>query len=186
MARASPETDGYYTREAFRCWCDAQPSGRYERVDGRIVAMAPERGAHLRVKGAIYRALHRAVTAAGVPCQALPDGATVEIGDSDYEPDALVNGGAPMADDAVAAPTPVIVVEVLSPRTASTDTGGKLADYFRIPSVAHYLIAYPTRRTVTHHRRTDGAIDTRIIVNGPIAMDPPGIVITAEEINGAA
>lgn len=148
--------------------------------------MAPERGAHLRVKGAIYRALHRAVTAAGVPCQALPDGATVEIGDSDYEPDAPVNCGAPMADDAVAAPTPGIVVEVLSPGTASTDTGGKLADYFRIPSVAHYLIVHPTRRTVTHHRRTAGGIDTRIIVNGPIAMDPPGIVITAEEIYCAA
>jgi hypothetical protein len=46
---------------------------RYERVDGRIVAVAPERGAHLRVKGAVYRALDRAVTLAGVPCQALPE-----------------------------------------------------------------------------------------------------------------
>jgi hypothetical protein len=41
----------------------------------------------------------RAVTVAGVPCKALPDGATVETGDSDYEPDALVNCGEPMADD---------------------------------------------------------------------------------------
>ncbi len=77
--------------------------------------MAPERGAHLPVKGAVYKALDRAVTAAGVPCQALPGGATVETGDSDYEPDAVVNCGEPMADDAVAAPNPVIVVEVLSP-----------------------------------------------------------------------
>ena len=92
MHRAAPGTDGYYSREAFRRWYDAQPSGRYERVDGRIVGMAPERGAHLRVKGAIYKALDRAVTLAGVPCQALPDGATVETGDSDYEPDALAGG----------------------------------------------------------------------------------------------
>ncbi len=77
--------------------------------------MAPERGAHLRVKGAVYRALDRAVALAGVACQALPDGATVETGDSDYEPDALVNCGPAMADDAVAAPNPVIVVDVLSP-----------------------------------------------------------------------
>jgi Uma2 family endonuclease len=125
------------------------------------------------------------VTLAGVPCQALPDGATVETGDSDYEPDALVNSGAPMADDAVAAPNPVTVVEVLSPGTASTDTGGKLADYFRVPSVAHYLIVHPTRRMVVHHQRADAGIDTRIVVNGPIAMDPLGIVITAEEIYGA-
>ena len=161
MNLASPMTDTYYSREEFRRWCEAQTTGRYERVDGRIVAMAPERGAHLRVKGAIYKALDRAVTVA------------------------LVNCGEPMADDAVAAPNPVIIVEVLSPGTAATDTGGKLADYFRVPSVVHYLIVHPTRRTVTHHRRTGEGIDTRIIVNGPITMDPPGIVVTAEEIYGA-
>ena len=91
-----------------------------------------------------------------------------------------------MADEAIAAPNPVIVVEVLSRGTTSTDTGGKLADYFRLLSVAHYLIVHPTRRTLIHHRRTADGIDTRIIVNGPITMDPPGIVITAEEIYGAA
>ncbi|HEY0421743.1 MAG TPA: Uma2 family endonuclease [Rhodopila sp.] len=185
MSLVAPQTDGYYSREEFRRWYDAQPNGRFERVDGRIVAMAPERGAHLRVKGAIYRALDRAVTLAGIPCQALPDGATVETGDSDYQPDALVNCGEPMADDAIAAPNLVIIVEVLSPGTASTDTGGKLADYFRVPSVVHYLIVHPTRRTITHHRRTDSGIDTRIVVNGSITMAPPGIVITTEEIYGA-
>jgi hypothetical protein len=120
------------------------------------------------------------VTVAGLPCQALPDGATVETGDSDHEPDALVNCGEPMDDDAVAAPNPVIIVKVLSPgtTTTTTDTGGKLADHFRVPSVAHYLIVHPTRRTVTHHRRTGDGIGTRVIVNGPITMAPPGIVIT--------
>ena len=89
-----------------------------------------------------------------------------------------------MADDAVAAPNPVIVVEVLSPGTATTDTGGKLADYFRVPSVAHYLIVHPTRRMVTHHRRAGASIDTMVVVGGPIMMDPPGIVVTVEELYG--
>ena len=184
MTVVSPETDRRYSREEFRRWCDAQPRGRYERVDGRIFAMAAERGAHLRVKATVYKALDRAVAAAGVGCQALPDGATVECGDSDYEPDALVNCGEPMADDALAAPNPVVVVEVLSPGTASTDTGGKLADYFLVPSVAHYLIVHPIRRMVTHHRRTGASIDTLVVVNGPITMDPPGIVVTVEELYG--
>ncbi len=174
--------DRRHSREEFRQWCEAQPGGRYERVEGRIVAMSPERGAHLRAKGAVYKALDRAIAAAGVQCQALPDGATVETGDSDYEPDALVNCGEPMADDAVAAPNPLVVVEVLSPGTASTDTGGKLADYFRAPSIAHYLIVHPTRRMVTHHRRVGDGIETRVVVNGPITMDPPGIVIAVEEL----
>ena len=153
--------------------------GRPHRGDGPRARRAPA-GQGRGLQGA----LDRAITAAGVPCQALPDGATVETGDSDYEPDALVNGGEPMADDAVAAPNPVIIVEVLSPGTASTDTGGKLAGYFRMPSVMHYLIVHPTRRTITHHRRAGDGIDTRIITRGPIAMTPPGIVIDADEIYG--
>ena len=182
MNHLPPEMRQRCSREEFRRWYETQPAGRYERVDGHIMAMAPERGAHLRVKGAVFKALDRAIAIAGVDCQALPNGATVETGDSDYEPDALVNCGEPMADDAIAAPNPVVIVEVLSPGTASTDTGGKLADYFRLPSVAHYLIVHPIRRTITHHRRTGARIDTVIVVNGPITLDPPGIVITVEEL----
>jgi Uma2 family endonuclease len=96
----------------------------------------------------------------------------------------MVNCGDRMADDAIAAPNPVIVVEVLSPGTASVDTGGKLAGYFQVPSIMHYLIVHPTRRTVTHHRRSGDVIHTTIVVNGPIEMDPPGITINVEEIYG--
>lgn len=182
MSVALAEIERFYSRAEFRRWCADQSSGRYERLDGRIVAMAPERGAHLRIKAAVWLALRRAVAAAGVTCQALPDGATVETGESDYEPDALVNFGESMADDAVAAPNPVIVVEVLSPGTASSDTGGKLAGYFQVASVNHYLIVHPIKRVITHHRRTPDGIETRIVVSGSIVMDPPGIEITVDEI----
>jgi len=48
------------------------------------------------------------------------------------------------------------------------------------------MIMHPTSRTVTHHRRAGDGIDPRIVVNGPITLVPPGIVITVEEIYGAA
>jgi Uma2 family endonuclease len=115
----------------------------------------------------------------------LPDGATIETGESDYEPDAVVNCGPPMADNATAAPNPTIVVEVLSPGTVASDTGAKLVGYFQVPSVAHYLIVQATKRVITHHRRTADGIDTRIIVAGKIVMDPPGITIMLEEIYDA-
>ncbi len=180
-----PEPDEWFSREEYRRWCEAQPRGRFERVDGRVVAMSAERIGHVRMKTAVYLALRRAVAAAGIECEAMADGVTVEVGDSDYEPDALVNCGPPVTGDAIAAPHPVIVVEVLSPGTRSIDTGAKLADYFLVPSIAHYLIVHPARRRIIHHRRTDDGIATRIVASGPIAMDPPGIVITAEEIYGA-
>jgi len=186
MSTALTDTDRIYSREEYRRWCDAQPRGRFERIDGRIVAMAPERAAHVRIKSAVYKALERAVTAAGINCEALADGITVETGDSDYEPDALVNCGTPMDDDAVAAPNPVVVVEVLSPGTASTDTGAKLAGYFRVSSVHHYLIVHPKKRQVIHHSRAGDRLDTHITVSGLIVMDPPGITISMDEIYSAA
>jgi Uma2 family endonuclease len=62
---------GYISREAFRRWYDEQPAGRYERIDGQIVAMTPEWAAHVTVKAAVWLALRRAVSAAGVPRPAI-------------------------------------------------------------------------------------------------------------------
>jgi hypothetical protein len=63
-------------------------SGCASNMKRRAASSSPQTssGARPRVKGAIC-----AVNLAGVPCQALPDGATVETGDSDYERDALDN-----------------------------------------------------------------------------------------------
>ncbi len=41
------------------------------------------------------------------------------------------------------APNPVVVVEVLSPSTRGIDTTVKLAGYFLVPSLKHYLIVEP-------------------------------------------
>ena len=171
------------SRTEYRRWAEAQPRGRYERVAGEVVAMAPERIAHVRVKARVWQALNQAVRAAGPPCEALADGITVEVGDdTDYEPDALVNCGERIAGDEIAAPNPIIVVEVLSPSTQSVDTGAKLADYFKVPSIRHYLIVRADRRAVTHHRRNDnGGIDTRLASAGRITLDPPGIEIAIED-----
>jgi Uma2 family endonuclease len=102
-----------------------------------------------------------------------------------YEPDALVHCGERLADDTVIVPAPVIVVEVLSPRTSSRDVGAKLADYFRVPSIRHYLIARTDRPTLIHHRRGDGeVIETRIVTAGAVHLDPPGISLDLDHIYG--
>jgi Uma2 family endonuclease len=136
-----------------------------------------------RLKADIWRTLDREIRAAGLRCQAAPDGMTVEIDeDTDYEPDALVNCGYPIQDDATAAPRPVIIVEVLSPNTASLDAGGKLADYLRVPSVQHYLLVRPLRREIIQHCRVGDRIETRIVGTGSIDIDPPGIKLSLDEI----
>ena len=173
----------YLSRAAYRAWAEQQPRGRFERVGGRVVRMTPERVVHAQLKAAVWRALDDAVRGVGIEAQALPDGITVEVGeDTDYEPDALVNLGPPLGPDDVAAPNPVIVVEVLSPGTRSVDTGEKFAGYFSLPAVQHYLVVSARRREVTHHRRAGHAILSAIVTQGTIALDPPGISIALDAI----
>jgi Uma2 family endonuclease len=71
------------------------------------------------------------------------------------------------------------VVEVLSRSTMGRDTGGKVADYFRLPSVQHYLIVRAEDRVIIHHARTgENSILTHMPHDGPIPPDPPGITLT--------
>jgi Uma2 family endonuclease len=173
-------------RGEFRRWAEQQEGARYERVNGEPVAMAPERAIHARIKARVWQALDREIREQDNDCEALPDGMTVEVdADTDYEPDAVVNCGPPIRDDAIAATNPVIVVEVLSLGTRGVDTGAKLDGYFRVPSIIHYLIVLRAKRGVIHHRRApDGDIDTRIVSSGRIALDPPGIALDSDEIYG--
>jgi Uma2 family endonuclease len=169
-------------REEYRTWAEQQRAGRYERMNGIVVAMAPERIAHARVKARIWQALDPAIRVAGVPCEALPDGITVEVGDSDHQPDAIVQCG-PIDPNGTVADSPVIIVEVLSPNTSGIDRSWKLAEYFRLPSLHHYLIIWADKRQIAHHRRArSGEIDTQTITNGDIRLDPPVITIGVEEV----
>jgi Uma2 family endonuclease len=185
MAKALDKPPGRMNVDQFLSWAMAQPDApRYELMAGQVVAMAPERAVHARRKARLWRALSDAIDAAGLPCEALPDGMTVKIDEyTAYEPDALVHCADPLVDDAVIVPAPVIVVEVLSPSTATRDTGAKLADYLRLPSVRHYLIVRTDRPTVIHHRRGDGdIIETRIVTAGALALDPPGFTLDLDRI----
>jgi Uma2 family endonuclease len=169
------------SREEFHRWAEGQPV-RYERVNGEPVAMSPERIQHVRVKARVWAALDRAIATAGVDCEALNDGVTIEVDDdTDYEPDAVVNCGPAASPDAIAATNPVIVVEVLSPSTQSIDTGDKLAGYFRVASVQHYLIVSTRRREVIHHQRRGEIIVSKVTNVGSIGLDPPGIAIDIAE-----
>ncbi len=169
------------TADQFIAWTLQQPEGeRYELASGEVVAMAPERAGHSRAKSRIHRALADTVAAAaGLPCEAFPDGMAVRIGDDTvYEPDALVRCGPPVDDEAVEIGDPVIVVEVVSPSSRGRDTATKLADYCRLGSLRHYLIFWAARGLLIHHRRTDDAgIETAILRAGALRLDLPGLVL---------
>ena len=172
-----PET--YMTRADYRTWAEQQSGGRFERHQGIVVAMPPERAGHSLGKAAVRDELLRGVRAVGLPCQMFPDGMTIEVGDSDYEPDAVLRCGPRLPNDAIAIPDPLMVVEVLSPGTSAIDRGHKLREYFRVPSLRHYLIVWPDIQRVVHHRMTPGgALATEVCTEDEIRLDPPGISIS--------
>jgi Uma2 family endonuclease len=124
---------------------------------------------------------------AGLPCEVFPDGMTIEVEESDFEPDAVLRCGDALGGDVMAVPDPVVVVEVLSPNTRGVDLTRKLFAYFQVPSVQHYLVFWPDRPQVVHHRRReDGSgLDTQMLTEGVIRLEPPGISITLAEVYGA-
>ncbi len=171
------------TVDEFLAWAEGR-EGRWELQDGELVAMSPERVAHLETKAEAMLALRGAVDRARSPCRVLPDGATVRIDErTAFEPDVLVYCGARLPAATIEISDPVVVVEVLSEETARRDHGVKLAGYFSRPSVARYLILDPERRTMIHHRRGQGdVIETRILTSGLLRLDPPGLEVAVEDL----
>ncbi|MEM6274983.1 MAG: Uma2 family endonuclease [Myxococcota bacterium] len=170
--------------DTFVAWAMEQAEGRFELAAGEVVAMAPERAAHNRVKGHVFQALQRAISTGALPCEVFTDGMVVRVDDGTvYEPDATVRCGQSLADDATEFSDPIIVVEVLSPSTRARDAGAKLADYFRLSSVRHYVLVRTDSRQAIHHiRGHNEAITTLIVNDGVLRFDPPGIEVPLESL----
>lgn len=182
QAHASPPKR--MTVDEFLVWAESQ-EGRWELYAGVPYLMSPERVVHGEVKLAVHMALVAAVRRANLPCHVLPDGMTVRTGrDKAHEPDAQVYCGPKLPNDAIEVPAPVIVVEVSSPSTRRIDASLKMVGYFSLPSVHHYLIVDPERGTpvIHHQRQADGTILTRIMPDGVLRLDPPGLDIAVAEL----
>jgi Uma2 family endonuclease len=170
------------TVNEFLPWAKQQPE-QWELFDGIPVAMSPERVIHGDTKYRAARAFDAAIAKALVPCRFVLDSAAVRIdARNSYQPDLLVYCGDPVSGDALEVPNPVVVVGVLSPGNAITDLRDKLQGYFRIPSIAHYLVIDPDKRLVIHHTREhDDVIGTRIVTSGSVALDPPGLGLSVAD-----
>jgi Uma2 family endonuclease len=171
------------TVDEFLLWAEGK-EGRWELHDGVPVMMSPERSLHAETKAETYVALREAIRFKGLTCRVYPDGMAIRIdARATYEPDASVICGPRASPDAIEIDNPIIVVEVLSPSTAAIDHGRKLSGYFSLPSVEHYLILDPERRVAIHHKRGIGdAIETRVLSEGAVKLDPPGLEVAVEAL----
>jgi Uma2 family endonuclease len=178
---SAPKRTTRMTTDEFLPWALQQP-GRFELVDGVPVRMQAELNRHTRAKNRICRVLENAVAAAGLPCEAWADGASVRINDERCrEPDVVLTCGVVNDDDALEVFGVLLVVEVLSPSTGNEDKSRKLADYALVPGLQHYLIVDAESRAVIHHHFSgDGVILTRILRGGDILLEPPGLTLAID------
>jgi Uma2 family endonuclease len=130
---------GYSFAEYVRYERDARE--KHEYVRGLILAMAGGTIEHARLIAAVVGALSAQLR--GKPCGTFDSNARVRVAGTGnaYYPDASVVCGTLQADpeDALSIGNPTVLVEVLSPSTASYDRTDKLSDYQRIPSLRHVV-----------------------------------------------
>ncbi len=169
------------TFEQFLAFAEGR-NGKWELIDGVPVAMSPERVAHGDMKYRVARALDEAISRSKRPCRFVLDSAAVKVdAKNSCQPDVMVYCGEAVSSDALFIPNPIIVVEVLSPSNALRDLRDKLAGYFKVESVAHYLIVDPDEVLVIHHQRHGGDILTRILREGTMTLDPLGLELAVAD-----
>jgi Uma2 family endonuclease len=123
--------------DAFLQWCLGQ-EGRYEFVNGEIVAMAGATERHDRVVGNLFVAL--AVRLRAKPCRPHTGDLAVRTShDKIRRPDVSVDCE-PGRDAAIEAERPTAVFEVLSPSTRQTDLVLKLDEYRQIRDLRHIVL----------------------------------------------
>jgi len=174
MAEPARREDWPRTVEAFEEWHRHQPE-RWEFIRGEPRMMAPASMNHTIIKGNAYRALSAALTDRG--CTALTD----EIS---AIPDVVVTC-TPLDHSTPVIAEPVIIVEVMSPSSESSDTGLRWLADRKIPGLRHYLVLAQDQRLVHVHSRADDIWRERFIGEGVVELDDPPVRLEVDALYNA-
>jgi Uma2 family endonuclease len=162
---------------------------KIEYWDGIAVAMAGATQDHVSIEGNIFGELFQKLRASG--CVPRVSNQAVKLtGDRGYVfPDVTVVCGEPEFDverGIGCLVNPTVVVEVLSPSTASTDETDKLMAYTAMRTIREYLVVSSDRRAVKHYfRRTaDEVWGARVYAHlmDEVTLESCGCSLTLAEI----
>jgi len=145
---------------------------RHEFVDGHVFAMAGAGESHNLIAGNVFAKLRNLVR--GGPCRVFISDMKLNVVEWNafYYPDVMV-----VCDDSDTQPffkqNPCLVVEVLSPSTASTDRREKMLAYRTVPSLRDYLLISQDKRRVEVFRRgADGTWAEAVVVEaGDVGLE---------------
>jgi Uma2 family endonuclease len=174
---------------------------RYELVDGVLVEMSLGTGKHGRAIHRLAKRLEAAAENLGTDWLALPGLVGVEtdvpgktdhvrIPDITMLPEAQWDAIADRPGSATIfqnEPAPIVVVEVLSPSTKSTDLNEKRAEYIK-RGIPEYWIINPTSKEITVLRLEDEAYtEVGVFLGNNAIVSPtfPELRLTAAQVLGA-
>lgn len=129
---------------------------KHEYVDGAVYAMAGESRRHNRISFRLATLYQQHLAATN--CEVYFEGVKLRVRQTAfYYPDVLVTCETDKEDDDYVIKYPCLIVEVLSPSTASTDKREKLIAYKMIESLQEYAIVWQDEiRVELHRRHNDG------------------------------
>ena len=156
-----------------------------EYVDGKLYAFAGAGDRHNRIAGNIFFRVRQALGAG--PCRAYISDMKLRVRaeqvDRFYYPDVMVTCSE--KDNAnLYKVAPSLLVEVMSPSTASTDRREKRIAYQSIPELSDYLIVDPDERYVEHYRRdaAEGWSDHEYRDDGVLKLPDLRLELTLNDI----
>lgn len=155
---------------------------RHEYVGGHLHAFAGASDAHNRIA---LRVAARLQDAAGDgPCRVYISDMKLQVSEQAvYYPDIFVTCD-PTDDDSYVKRNPCLVIEILSPSTASVDRREKLLAYRGLPELKSYIIFFQDEeRALTHARDEHGAWwESEVARTGKVVFPCPELEMALEDI----
>ena len=161
------------TLDQFLAWEHVQEY-RWEFDGFAPVAMTGGTSDHSAIERNLILALGSRLR--GKLCQAYTSNLKIRVAGSIRYPDAFVVGS-PVPTGILVVTDPVVVFEVLSPGTASTDIGAKNQEHRDTPSIQRYVMLTQDLQQATVFARAGGDWVGRI-VSGNAMLDLPEIGIS--------
>ncbi len=164
--------------------------GRYELVDGEVVAMTGGSASHARLARRTITALDNRLSGTG--CE--PFGSDIGLLVSDDQvrfPDVAIycdpRDLRDEQDDRLAYRYPKVVMEVLSSSTARNDRGDKLAEYKAVDSLMAIVLIDPRSRRIELHERMS-PVEWRHLILPPesgVTLRDPAVTLAFADIFAA-
>ncbi len=122
---------------------------RYELVAGEIVAMAPATDMHSIIAGKAIASIGQRLKP---PCKVM-SGAGISLPWHAYYQADVAFTGSPVLNGQWGKSNPIVLIEILSPRTEAHDRGRKLFDYRHVPSIQEIVLIASDEKQVELWRR---------------------------------